>query len=114
MPRLQGDDRCGTLFGATTAANAFRFIDAGEKAFVYPDSPHGTDFLAAAAGHAFFFLYCSMSFWHNETPQLYQKRPGNRSEKLIILYYAILCCNLQGSAGSNICPSFSFFEADMI
>ena len=63
MPCLQCDDGSGAFFGAATATYAFSIIDAGVKTFVYPDCSHGADFLAAAAGHTFRFVYCSMSFW---------------------------------------------------
>ena len=70
MPRLQCDDGSRALSGTTAAADAFSIFDAGVKTFVYPDRPHGADFLAAAAGYAFFMIYYSMSFWQNETPLL--------------------------------------------
>ena len=73
MPCLQCDDGSRALFGAATAAYAFSIIDAGVKTFVYPDRSHGADFLAAAAGYAFFLIYYSMSFWQNETPLFYYK-----------------------------------------
>ena len=115
MPRLQCDDGSGAVFGAAAAADAFIIFNKGVQAFVYPDGLHRADLLAGAAGYAFFLFDYRMSFWQNEPLPCYsQKAPGHRTNSFnhcfLILYYAILCRNLQGCPGCIFCQCFSFFR----
>ena len=65
MPCLQCDDGSGAFLGTAAAADAFSILNKGVQAFVYPDGSHRADLLAAAAGHAFFLIHYSMSFWQS-------------------------------------------------
>ena len=96
MPRLQCDDGCGAFFSAAPAAYAFSIIDTGVQAFVYPDGPHGTDFLAAAAGYTFFLIHYSMSFWQmKHLNQIKNRETVPKDEAglpfFIMQYFAVIC-----------------------
>ena len=68
MARLQYNHRGRAFFGAAAAAHAFAVVYPGVQPFIYANGFHGTDFLAAAAGYTFRFVYYCMTFWQGGAP----------------------------------------------